>query len=259
MDQLTSSQHGDTVGRRPRLSETVANRLSEEILADGLRAGERLPTEREIGERFGVSRTVVREAIRTLGGRGLIEARPGRGLTVAEVPASTVTDSMNLFLRTSAGLIPYAKVHEVRASIEVEVAGYAAARATHVGAAQLREIHERMGETIALGDNAAQLDVDFHRQLATLTRNELYVIMLDSIGDVLLEVRNATWREPSVVGLAYELHGAILAAVEARDPDAARNAMREHLDQGLTRWELVAGERARNEPATPRDSSGLGA
>src|SRR6266516_2211649 len=104
-----------------RLSDQVADLLLASITERGLRPGDKLPSERELGEQFGVSRTVVREAVRALAAKGVIRARTGSGLTVAEVPAAAVSESMSLYLRGRESL-DYAQIHEVRSMIETSVA-----------------------------------------------------------------------------------------------------------------------------------------
>ena len=116
------------VTREPRLSDKVADMMLETILSRRLEVGDRLPSERELGEQFGVSRTVVREAVRALVAKGVIEVRSGSGLRVAAVDAAAVSESMSLFLR--GGSIDFEKVHEVRTLLEVHIAGVAAERAT---------------------------------------------------------------------------------------------------------------------------------
>src|SRR3989442_9857964 len=131
------------VTREPRLSDKVADLLLETIVVRRLAPGERLPSERELGEQFGVSRTVIREAVRALAAKGVIDVRTGSGLRVAAVDSSNVSESMSLFLRGSSTL-DYPRVHEVRAMLEVEVAGLAADRATDEDIAGMRQICERM-------------------------------------------------------------------------------------------------------------------
>src|SRR5918992_728341 len=128
--------------RAPRLSDKVAGMMLETILSNRLSVGDRLPSERELGEQFGVSRTVVREAVRELVAKGVIEVRSGSGLRVAAVAASAVSESMSLFLRCRT--IDFEKVHEVRALLEVHIAGLAAERAGTDDIAALRVVHDRM-------------------------------------------------------------------------------------------------------------------
>jgi len=114
----------DRVGRMPRLSDTIAEQLLEAIVAGRFREGDILPSERELGDQFGVSRTVVREAVRALVAKGVIEVRSGSGLRVAAVDAAAVSESMSLYLRGAS--VDFEKVHEVRALLEVHIAGAAA-------------------------------------------------------------------------------------------------------------------------------------
>jgi GntR family transcriptional repressor for pyruvate dehydrogenase complex len=231
----TPPSFGRPVDRAPRLSDRVADLMLEEILSRGLRPGEALPSERELAEQYGVSRTVIREAVRSLAAKGLVSAQAGRGLCVAAVEADAVSASMNLYLR-GVDELPYERVHEVRMAIETEVAELAAQRAEPDEIEELAAISRRYKEVIHDVDAVSNADVEFHRHLALLTHNGLFVIMLDSIGDVLLEIRRATLGLPDDAQHGYEQHESILAAVRAHDPQAARDAMRRHLDDAFESW-----------------------
>ena len=130
------------VARERRLSDKVADMMMETILSGRFQVGDRLPSERALGEQFGVSRTVVREAVRALVAKGVIEVRSGSGLRVIAVNADAVSESMNLYLR--GGGLDFGKVHEVRALLEVHLAGLAAERATDEDIARLRAAHDGM-------------------------------------------------------------------------------------------------------------------
>jgi GntR family transcriptional regulator, transcriptional repressor for pyruvate dehydrogenase complex len=223
-------------GSSHRLSDELADRLLDAIREQGLQPGDRLPSEREIGERYGVSRTVVREAVRNLAGRNVVRTRRGASPTVAAFPASAVSSSMSLYLRGHTRTISYEKVHEVRVAIETEMAAHAARRATHVGVAHLREQHEHIGTLVDAGESIAEADLEFHRELARIADNTLFLVVLDSIVDLLLDVRRATLLLPETPQLAHTLHGTILAAVADRNPERARLAMRHHLDVVLDLW-----------------------
>ena len=123
------------VAREPRLSDKVAEMMLETILSGRLQVGDRLPSERELGEQFGVSRTVVREAVRALVAKGVIEVRSGSGLRVVAVNAAQVSESMSLYVR--GGRLDFEQVHEVRALLEVQIAGLAAERCTDEEVARL--------------------------------------------------------------------------------------------------------------------------
>lgn len=211
-----------------RLSDRVAELVLARILEQDLQPGDHLATELELARQFGVSRTVIREAVRSLAARGVLAVRQGVGLTVARVEPSTASDSLRLVLRGSPNLT-YDSVHEVRRTIEVELARLAAIRATDDGVARLRRAFERQLAAGADIDVAAPADVAFHRTLATMTGNDLFVIMLDSLHDVMLGVRLQAMRLPGDIDDGIADHRAILDAVTARDAAGARRAMAAHL------------------------------
>jgi GntR family transcriptional regulator, transcriptional repressor for pyruvate dehydrogenase complex len=230
--------------RSPRLSDKVAAQLLASIKSGQLTAGSRLPSERELGEQFGVSRTVIREAISSLAARGVIEVRSGSGVHVAAVNAAQVSEQMSLFLR-GRGLIEYAKIHEVRTTLEIRTARLAAERATDEDIRELRESCDRMEALGTDVEKASLEDVEFHRILARATQNELFLVMLDSIGDVLLEIRRATLGVPGRLQEGVAFHRRILDRVAAHDVEGADLAMREHLADADAAWEgLPADERA---------------
>jgi len=115
---------GTRVERPERLSDKVADAMLVTILRRGLRPGDPLPSERELGEQYGVSRTVIREAVRALSARGLVVSRARRGLMVAAVGLEEVSNSMRLYLHGRDEL-PYSQVHEVRSLLETQIAGLA--------------------------------------------------------------------------------------------------------------------------------------
>jgi GntR family transcriptional repressor for pyruvate dehydrogenase complex len=222
----------EQVAREPRLSDKVAEMMLDTILSRRLNVGDRLPSERELGEQFGVSRTVVREAVRALVAKGVIEVRSGSGLRVAAVDASAVRESMSLYLR--GGELDFEKVHEVRVHLETHLAGLAAERATPDDLAALREVHERMRREADDVEAASRDDLEFHRVIARATHNELYLLLMDSIGGALIDIRRqnlASGSTPMTLGQ----HEGVLEAIAAHDADAARAAMRAHLD-GVADW-----------------------
>jgi GntR family transcriptional repressor for pyruvate dehydrogenase complex len=222
------------VVREPTLSDKVAASITEAIVSGRLKPDERLQSERELGERFGVSRTVIREAVRSLVAHGLVESVSGRGLSVAQVGPETVSRSMTLFLRGNAS-IGYAKVHEVRMALEVEMAGTAAERAGEDDLARLRDSLEQLREANGDANRAAELDLEVHRAIAVATQNELFAVMLDSIGDVLRGTRVAAF-QAGMLEYAVEAHERILRAIAKHDAEAAREAMRSHLDRSQEFW-----------------------
>jgi GntR family transcriptional regulator, transcriptional repressor for pyruvate dehydrogenase complex len=225
--------------REPSLSDRVAESITEAIVSGRLTPGEPLQPERELADQFGVSRTVIREAVRSLAAQGLVEARSGRGLQVATVGTDAISRSMRLYVRGNAS-IDYGSVHEVRSSLEIQIAGIAAERATDENLAELADLNRRLGaySTDAVA-TAAELDVEFHRAVARATQNELFVVMLDSIGDILLEIRQNAFSAPGMIEYAVSAHQKILDRLADHDPPGARAAMREHLERSDRVWKDV--------------------
>lgn len=221
------------------------------IAANELRPGDALPPERELGAQFDVSRTVIREAVRTLRAKGLLEVKSGSGVRIVAVDGATVQESMRHFVHGSS--LDYAKVDEVRRVLEVAAAGLAAERATE-------EDVNHIDETIVLFENeCADLeksvlhDLAFHRALATATHNELFLVLHDSIGKMLIEVRRRNLsRGRKERRLVVEMHRRIGDAVAAHDPEAAREAMRDHLEHVQATWsrQKRARSKVRGRPAS---------
>jgi GntR family transcriptional repressor for pyruvate dehydrogenase complex len=220
----------DLVEREPRLPDKVARAILERVVSGDFRPGHALPSERDLADQFGVSRTVVREALRSLSGKGLIDVRGGRGARVAAVDAQTVQDALRLFLWSSP--IAYSKVHEVRWMVEVTAAGLAAERASASHLIQLKDAIATMQEHIADVEKATLEDLRFHRLIAVATGNEMFLILHDAIGDALLDVRRRNLALGPAKGRAViKDHRAILTRIKARDSDGAREAMRTHLER----------------------------
>jgi GntR family transcriptional repressor for pyruvate dehydrogenase complex len=225
----------DRVGRIPRLSDTIAEQLLEAIVARRFKEGDILPSERELGDQFGVSRTVIREAVRTLATRGVVEVKSGRGVRVIALDSTSVTEAMSLLLRGDSS-IDFAKIHEVRVMLETHLAGLAAERGTPEDHALLQAMLEAWGEAGEDVIAASRLDVEFHRAVASCARNELYLVLLDSIAGALLDNRRATLALQHSHAKVLAEHRAIVDAILAGDPAAARAAMETHLAGVAQAW-----------------------
>ncbi|NJM55798.1 MAG: FadR family transcriptional regulator [Verrucomicrobiae bacterium] len=222
--------------RSASLVEEVCHRLSEEIRAE-LDGGDGwLPPERLLAERFGVSRPVVREATKRLELQGLVEIQHGIGTRVVDKLHKPLNGSLALLIPDEDERLR--QLNETRMAIEPESARLAAEHAT---AAQLRELRRIHQQLIEAPDNvrAIELDMAFHRALAEAGGNQIFRLILDSLADLGLASRQRTIGR---VGkqTAIEHHGAVLAAIERRDGEAAARAMRHHIqcageDMRLTR------------------------
>jgi GntR family transcriptional regulator, transcriptional repressor for pyruvate dehydrogenase complex len=235
-DKVQSAEEVELFGRverEPRLSDKVAELMRETIISRHMAPGTPLPSERELGEQFGVSRTVIREAVRALAAKGIVEVRTGSGLRVASVDEATALESLTWYIR--GGQIDYADVHEVRSAIEVEMAGLAAQRRSDEQLRALQDAHKRFQGVLNDVEGATLADVEFHALIAKATGNDLFSALLGSIGEALIEVR----RETLAVGSGKKTvaaHAKILAAIKRGDARAAREAMREHLNTVREFW-----------------------
>lgn len=215
---------------RVKLFEQIVEQIQGRIVRGELRAGDRLPPERELALSFGASRTAVREAFKTLAQMGLIEMAPGRGTRVADNTSHAMRSSIGLMMRVSHIRGPDNLV-ELREIIEPEIAALAAERSGAEHFSELRSAVAAMDQAL---DNAAEYihaDNRFHRTLALATRNPLILSLVDSVVDLLSEQRSRVFGVAGGPERGQIYHKALLDAIERHDHHAAREAMRAHLRQ----------------------------
>lgn len=215
-----------------KVFEQVAVQIEERILNGELRSGDRLPTERELAEQFQVSRTAVREALKTLAQKGLVDMRPGRGTMVIDGANAALQDSIGLAMRLKLGEVGGSNnLVEVREILEVEIAGLAASRATEREVAAMREAVQKMDASLHDADAFIEADNRFHEALAEATQNALILILVKSIVNLLSEQRKQIFDHDGGPQRGQVHHKRILESVIAHDPETARAAMRAHLRQ----------------------------
>ncbi len=224
---MSSDQRFEQIKRSERLSDKVAQALTDSIVSGRMATGEKLPSERLLCEQFGVSRPVVREAVRDLVAKGLLADHPRRGHVVGELGASSVSRSLVLFV--GGRRVDYSQLLEVRTVLEVAAAGRAAERPTDEQLEAVRLAEEAMTPDLSAAD-AARADVAFHRAVAEATGNAYYVILIDALREVLLVAQQPTLADPKIVRTARAAHRRIFVAICDRDPEGARSAMQAHLD-----------------------------
>lgn len=216
----------------PKVFERVAVQIEQRILDGELHSGDRLPTERELAEQFQVSRTAVREALKILAQKGLVDMRPGRGTIVIDGAHEALQHSLGLVMRLKLGEVGGSNsLVEVREMLEVEIAALAAERASEREIVAMREAVQVMDES--LGDANAFIEADnrFHEALAQATQNALILTLVKSIVNLLSEQRKQIFATEGAPQRGQVHHKSILASVIKHDPEAARAAMRAHLRQ----------------------------
>jgi GntR family transcriptional repressor for pyruvate dehydrogenase complex len=216
--------------REPRLYERLVDKILDLISSGAWKPGYRLPPERELSDAFGVSRTVVREAIKALEARGVVESIPGSGVSVRLADFNMVSRSLQTYMQLSSRVDFEIRLNEVRRVLEVEMVALAAARRN---SEQLTKLHEICQQMRAGGNTAkemAELDFQLHVTLAEATQNDLFKVLLAPLINQLRDQIILTWEDfPRPVNLVFEQHEAIVAAVENRDAEAGRQAMIKHL------------------------------
>lgn len=216
--------------RSNKIYEQIAEQIEQLIVSGKLRSGDRLPTERELAEQFQASRTAVREAMKTLAQKGLVDMRPGRGTIVIDGTSQAMRHSLGLMMRVgqvggSDDLV------EVREILEPEIAALAAARARAADIATLQAAVKVMDASMNDADSYITADNDFHRALAAATRNTLILAFVDSIVGLLSEQRKHIFTVSGGPERGQLHHKHLLDAITARDSAAARAAMHAHLQQ----------------------------
>lgn len=212
------------------LYEKIVDQIQHSILRGTLKTGEQLPSERELALKFGVSRTAVREAVKTLHEKGLVEPCTGRGTFVTNGTSQAVRQSIDLMMRIDR-LHGSRYLSETRQILEPEIAAIAAMRIEEPQLALMREAFATMDR--ALNDPATYIeaDLDFHLALAEAAGNPLILSLIDSIVVLLREQRMRIFFTEGGPQRGQHHHARIMEAVTKRDVEGARAAMREHLQQ----------------------------
>lgn len=219
------------IPREPSLAERVTEELLEAIASGRLQAGDALATERAMGEQFGVSRTVIREAVRGLQAKGVLEVHAGRGATVATVSSSRVAEAFELYVRgaQSQSLLSPADIDEIRTTLELKLVELACIRATDEDINAIAHELTLMRESKTAELTAAH-DAEFHRQIAVATHNALFVTLIGSINATMRAIRVRSLQLENRAAHAIEQHREVLEAIRSRDPIRARDAMNNHLE-----------------------------
>jgi GntR family transcriptional repressor for pyruvate dehydrogenase complex len=224
-----------------RLYEQIVQQIEESIEKGALKPGDQLPAERELAQQFGVSRTAVREAVKTLHEKGLVEAYPGRGTFITNGTSNSVRQSLDRMIRAGQAE-GTAHLAEVREILEPEIAALAAARADEENIAAMREALLVMDDAKKDPQAFIEADLDFHLALAEAASNPLILSLIDSIIGVLREQRMGIFSVDGGPERGQYHHKKILEAIEHRDALGARESMRAHLRQVREDSQRAAGE-----------------
>jgi len=242
-----------------RLSDRLASRLAAQIESGALRPGDRLPTEQQLAASHGVSRTVVREAVHQLKSQALVTSRQGLGVFVAQVPLHRPLAFDPAVLASVQSVV---HVVEVRRVLEGEIAALAAQRASRSQIAALRRALKAIDVAAAAGRDGVAEDLAFHRVIGEATGNPQFRLLLGFLEQYLREgmriTRGNEARRLDFMEAVQNEHRAIVEAIAARDPVAARHHATQHLirgEQRLIEGGVITGQRRRAAARAVREAA----
>jgi GntR family transcriptional repressor for pyruvate dehydrogenase complex len=208
-------------------AEQVVKHVCGLIEKGVLRPGDRLESERELALKIGVSRTSVRAGLRSLAAMGVVQTRQGAGTFITAGPPTLVSEPLRLIARLHG--LGLGRLFEVRRVLEAGTAALAAERATPEQIATLSD--EVTGMYSALHDPQTFLDYDlrFHRAVAAAANNPMLGAIIEAVAALFFEARRATIERARNLRESADMHRKIYQAIRARDADAARAAMDEHV------------------------------
>ena len=217
------------IAKRETIAEASAHALIRYIVDNGLKAGDRLPSERELVEMTGISRLPLREGLSMLRGLGVVEAYQGKGVFVKAMDMAGIFRTLSPLLKTQAD-IDVQHIFEVRLHLEASIAELAAANRTDENLGALDAALNGMRENY-VDDRRAYIDHDmtFHQELARATGNPLFHVLLSSITDLLAQVQSLYRDQAEFRERAIQEHAEILEAVRKRAPRQATSAMQQHM------------------------------
>ena len=215
--------------KKTRVAEEIAEVIRVLILDGTFPPDQPLPSERTLAERFGVSRGSIRDAFRTLETIGLLVTRHGQGTFPRELDVERLVAPLASVLSYRHDLQD--ELMDVRRMFEPAVARVAAARITDADLADLDRILDVQRKKLKTGRSAIVEDTAFHEILARATRNRVVINIMATLNDLLVESRKLTLKQTGRPGRSLLGHEAVVEALRRRDPAAAAEAMRDHIDQ----------------------------
>jgi DNA-binding FadR family transcriptional regulator len=241
--------------RRETLTSQLTKTLTERVAKGALKPGDKLPSEQELIEEFGVSRTVVREAISSLRAAGLVATQQGVGAFVLAAAANQPfrIDETNLDL-----IREVINVLELRIGLEAEAAALAAQRRKPEHLEAMRGALDRMALAIEASEDAVAPDLDFHHTIAEATGNQHFTHLFGYLGALMIpRARVQTFRffaddRSAYLNRVNGEHEDIYQAIARQDADAARSAMRLHLSNSRERLRKAMEQSREASPALPR-------
>jgi GntR family transcriptional regulator, transcriptional repressor for pyruvate dehydrogenase complex len=231
IDQYSSSI---TPIDRTGITELVVQRIKDLLARGDLKAGSRLPPERELAELLNISRPSLRTALKALSVMGIIRAKPGAGTYIAESLPEIFAEPMHFM--TLINNTSVEELFEARRIIEAGLAELAAERATIDDVQALNREIEGMRAAIDDPENFLKHDVGFHRIMAHTANNKLMSGIMDTIAQLLFHIRRQSIANASNLNEAIEWHQKIVEAIRKHDPKRAKDMLAGHLRAAQEAW-----------------------
>jgi GntR family transcriptional repressor for pyruvate dehydrogenase complex len=213
--------------RRNKVYEDVARQI-ERLILKKLRPGDKLPSERELAETLAVSRSSIRDAIRSLELMGMVEPRQGAGTIVREISSSSIASPLANALKRKEELM--SELLDFRLMLEPPLASRAATHASAEEISEMEGILERQAEKVRSGESTIAEDSEFHYFVALASGNSVVLKVLDILMDLLRETRERSLQIDGRQQKSLAGHRRILAAIKRHDAEAAKAAMRRHIE-----------------------------
>ena len=213
--------------RRDKVYEGVAKQI-ERLILKKLQPGDKLPSERELAETLGVSRSSIRDAIRSLELMGMVEPRQGAGTIVREISSESLVNPLANAIKRKEDLI--GELLDFRKMLEPQLAARAAARLSPDEITDMAEILDRQDKKLRAGESTIAEDSEFHYAIALASGNSVVLKVLDTLMDLLRDSRERSLQVEGRPQKSLAGHRRILAALNRRDGDAAKIAMRRHIE-----------------------------
>ena len=213
--------------KKAKVYEEIVAKIKEMVEKGRFKSGDQLPVERELAEVFRVSRSSVREALRSLESQGFIESRQGDGTYIASHPVESLVRPLASVIFTEKD--DQMELFEMRRMIEPDLAYLAAERATKEEIQMMKEVLDLQEEKIARGESGTDVDKSFHYIMARAAKNKVLLRITDNIIDLLAESREQYLQVEGRPQKSILRHREVLEAIRARDPERAEKCMLEHL------------------------------
>lgn len=226
------------------LTEGVVNQLLKHIDTGELKPGDRLPPERDLAGMFSVSRTVIRDALKTLVGLGMVTIKHGTGAFINPLAEQGEVSRLASYLKISKGTID--ELFQVRQVLETEAVVWCSERATEEDIRELEAIIKRAKEVNPGNENRfGVLDAEFHLKICEAGGNTVLMRLMINLLDLLGEIRTRTLLVPGLQKRSVAEHATIIEAIKMREPELARKRMQRHLEEvqkSISRIDAPEGE-----------------